>query len=124
VSVSPYEARGNFTTGAIYAPQNLSKLETAYKEEMAHAAAQGFTEAQLRDAKGGLLQDRKLERAQNAQLADTLTTRLDVDRTLAYDKKVDDAIAAVTLDQANAAFRKYVDPAKLTSVRAGDFNKK
>ncbi|HST01137.1 MAG TPA: pitrilysin family protein [Usitatibacter sp.] len=124
ISVSPYETRGSFTTGAIYAPQNLPKLETAYKEEMAHAATQGFTEAQMRDAKSGLLQERTLERAQNAQLADTLTDRLDVDRTLAYDKKVDDAIAAVTLDQVNAAFRKYVDPSKLTSVRAGDFNKK
>ena len=124
VTASPYEARGSFTTGAIYAPQNLGKLEKAYQEEMAHAATQGFTEAQLRDAKGGLLQERTLSRAQDAELADALTDRLDVGRTLAFDKKVDEAIAAVTLAQVNEAFRKYVDPAKLTSVRAGDFAKK
>jgi zinc protease len=122
--VSPYEARASFITGAIYAPQNLAKLEKAYQEELAHAATQGFAEAQLRDARMGLLQERTLSRAQDAELADTLTDRLDVDRTLAYDKKVDEAIATVTLAQVNEAFRKHVDPAKLTTVRAGDFAKK
>jgi zinc protease len=124
VTVSPYEARASFTTSAIYAPQNLARLEKAYKEELALAAAKGFTEERLRDAKTGLLQARTLQRAQDAQLADTLTDRLDVDRTLAFDKKVDADIAAVTLAQVNAAFRKHVDPEKLTTVRAGDFTKK
>jgi len=36
---------------------------------------------------------------------------------------LDRAIAAVTLEQANAAFRKYVDPAKLATVYAGDWTK-
>ncbi|HXF81008.1 MAG TPA: pitrilysin family protein, partial [Usitatibacter sp.] len=124
ITVSQYESRGSFTTSAIYAPQNLARLEKAYQEELALAATQGFAEARLRDAKAGLLQARTLQRAQDAQLADTLTDRLDVDRTLAFDKKIDADIAAVTLDQANAAFRKYVDPARLTTVRAGDFAKK
>jgi zinc protease len=124
VTVSPYEPRASFTTAAIYAPQNLGRLEKAFEEELAHAAAQGFTEAQLRDAKSGLLQERTLSRAQDAELADTLTDRLDVDRTLAFDKKVDADIAAATLAQVNAAFHKYVDPARLTTVRAGDFEKK
>jgi zinc protease len=123
LTVSPYEQRGSFTIGAIYAPQNLARLEKAYDEELASAATQGFSEEKLRDAKSGLLQARTLQRAQDAQLVDTLTDRLDVDRTLAYDKKVDADIAAVTLAQVNAAFRKYVDPAKLTTVRAGDFAK-
>jgi zinc protease len=37
---------------------------------------------------------------------------------------IERAIAATTLQQANAAFRKYVDPAKLVRVYAGDFSKK
>jgi len=123
LTVSPYEPRASFTIGAIYAPQNLARLEKAYDEELAAAATQGFSEEKLRDAKNGLLQARTLARAQDAQLADTLTDRLDVDRTLAYDKKMDAEIAAVTLAQVNAVFRKYVDPAKLTTVRAGDFTK-
>jgi zinc protease len=32
-------------------------------------------------------------------------------------------IAAVTADQVSAAFRKYVDPAQMTVVKAGDFKK-
>jgi zinc protease len=32
-------------------------------------------------------------------------------------------IQALTLDQINAAFRKYLDPAGVTIVKAGDFKK-
>jgi len=42
---------------------------------------------------------------------------------MAYQEKVDRAIEALTLEQANAAFRKYIDPAKLASAYAGDFAK-
>ena len=36
---------------------------------------------------------------------------------------VDRAIGAVTVAEANAAFRKYLDPAKLVAIYAGDFAK-
>jgi zinc protease len=52
-----------------------------------------------------------------------LAQRSDYDRTLAFDAKVDQAIETVTLEQVNAAFKKYIDPSKLTTVRAGDFAK-
>jgi zinc protease len=123
VSVSQYEPRSNINISAIYAPQNVSKLEKAYGEELALVVSQGFNEEKLKDAKSGLLQARTLNRAQDGALASMLTDRLDVDRTLAFDKKVDADIAAVTLPQVNAAFKKYIDPAKLTTVRAGDFAK-
>ncbi|HEY4998973.1 MAG TPA: hypothetical protein VII36_07515, partial [Usitatibacter sp.] len=77
----------------------------------------------LKDAKTGLLQERLLARAQDASLASTLAEELLLDRTLAFDAKIDNDISAVTLEQVNAAFRKYFDPAKLVTVRAGDFAK-
>jgi zinc protease len=44
-------------------------------------------------------------------------------RTLMYDEQLEAKIQALTLDQVNTAFRKYMDPAMLTIVKAGDFKK-
>jgi zinc protease len=118
-----YDKRTTFNVFAIYAPQNLAKLEAAFHEEMARVYKDGFPAERLADAKSGLLQARQLSRAQDSVLASQLNERLDIDRTLAFDQKIDRDIAAVTLEQANAVFRKYIDPSKLTTVRAGDFAK-
>ena len=44
-------------------------------------------------------------------------------RTLLYDEQQEARIQALTLEQINAAFRKYLDPAGVTIVKAGDFKK-
>ena len=84
---------------------------------------EGFTADELKDAKAGLLAQRRLARAQDAGLANAMAFYLELNRTMEYQAKVDRAIEAVTLEQANAAFRKYIDPAKLSTVYAGDFAK-
>lgn len=122
-NTNSFDKRTTFTVYAIYAPQNLAKLEKAFQEVGAKAYGEGFTAERLKDAKSGLLQQRRLSRAQDSSLADVLTTRSEFDRTLAFDAKVDAAIEAATLEQVNAVFHKYFDPAKLTTVRAGDFAK-
>ena len=38
-----------------------------------------------------------------------------------WDEQLDAKLEAVTLDQVNAAFRKYVDPALVSIVKGGDF---
>ena len=40
-----------------------------------------------------------------------------------YDEQQEAKIQAFTVEQINAAFRKYVDPAAVTIVKAGDFKK-
>jgi zinc protease len=50
-------------------------------------------------------------------------SNLYVGRTFAFSKQVEDRIQALTPAEVIAAFRKYVDPAKLTIVKAGDFAK-
>ena len=44
-------------------------------------------------------------------------------RTLAWDAEFEKKIAALTPEQINAAMRRYIDPAKITIVKAGDFAK-
>ncbi|HET6263747.1 MAG TPA: pitrilysin family protein, partial [Usitatibacter sp.] len=123
MQASSFEPHAVWTAYAIYAPQNVKRLEDAFREELARAHRDGFTPQQLQDGKNGLLQARRLSLAQDRDLATSLTGQLETGRTMEYVAGIDRAIEAVTLEQVNAAFRKYVDPQKLVLVYAGDFRK-
>lgn len=109
---------------AIFAPQNLAKVEAAFKDELARALKDGYTATELAEAKNGLLNNRRLARAQDVRLAAALANNLHLDRTFAISQKVDDAIAAATLEQVNAALRKYIKPDSLVLGVGGDFKPK
>ncbi|MGZ5036536.1 MAG: M16 family metallopeptidase [Usitatibacter sp.] len=123
MAASPFEPHGTLTAFAIYAPQNLAKLDASIQEEMARIQREGFTPEQVAAAKTGLLQARSLARAQDNSLVGMLVDRSFAGRTLAYDSKLDRDIEAVTPGEANAAFRKYFDASRFVTVRAGDFAK-
>ena len=64
--------------------------------------------------------------AQNAQdnvLAGTWTGLLYLNRTFAFSKELDNKISTLTAADLQAAIKKYLDPAKITIVKAGDFAK-
>ena len=44
-------------------------------------------------------------------------------RTLQWDAKLEAAVAALTLEQVNAAFKRHVNPAAISFVKGGDFKK-
>ena len=123
LNVSPYERSASWTASAIYAPENRKRLQQGFDEEIAGASKGGFTAEQLADAKKGLLNARRLQRAQDGALAGTLASELELGRTMEFDAKIDAAIESLTLEQVNAAFKKYVDPSRLVTVYAGDFAK-
>jgi zinc protease len=123
MNVGPLDKAGTFTTFAIYAPQNASRLETAFHEEIARALKDGFTQQEVDEAKKGYLESRKVQRAQDATLARTLATELFIHRTMQWDAQFEQKVAALTLDEVNAALRKWIDPARITIIKAGDFAK-
>ncbi len=114
---------GSFTISAIAAPQNLKRLDAAIAEELARARKDGFTAAELANAKSGLMQQRVQNRADDGALAAGWTTYLYQSRTFAWSKQFEQKLMGVTLAQMNAAFRKAIDPAKLSVVMAGDVKK-
>jgi zinc protease len=119
--VSELDRAGSFTASAIFAPQNLSRLEVAFKEELERARKDGFTEEELRGAKSGWLQERKVQRGNDSKLAQDLANYLFLNRTYAWDAQLETKVEAVTPEQAHAALKKYIDPARLTVVTAGSF---
>ncbi|MBO0721398.1 MAG: insulinase family protein, partial [Blastocatellia bacterium] len=123
LQASPLDKNGNFTGFAIYAPQNAAKVETAVKEEIARALKDGFTAEEIKTAKDGWLQSRQVARGQDKELASKLRTCAFLNRTLEWDAEFEKKVEALTSEQITSTLRKYLDPAKLSIIKAGDFAK-
>jgi zinc protease len=114
---------GMFAISAIAAPQNLARVDAAVREELVRAVKDGFTAAELAGAKSGLMQQRIQTRTDDGALAAGWTSYLYRGRTFEWSAEFERRLMAVTLPQLNAAFRKALDPAKLSVVMAGDQSK-
>jgi zinc protease len=108
---------------AISAPQNTEKVELAFKDEVNKAIKDGFTLTEVVAAKSGVLQQRLQARAQDGSLAGGLASNAYLGRTYAFSKAVEDKIEALKAEDVSAAFRKHIDPTKITFIKAGDFAK-
>ncbi len=123
IQISALDESGRFTANAIYAPQNVDKLEAAFKDEIARMLKEGFTAAEVEAAKLGYLQSRQVSRAQDNELAGRLNNYLFLGRTLQWDADLDAKLKALTPEQISAAMKRHIDPAKITIIKSGDFAK-
>ncbi len=123
INISAMDEYGRFTAQAIYAPQNVSKLEAAFKEEIARMLKDGFTAEEVEAAKSGYLQSRQVSRAQDNELASRLNNYLFFGRTLQFDADLDAKLKALTPEQIAEAMRRHIDPSKITIIKSGDFAK-
>ncbi len=114
---------GSFGAFAIYNPENVTKLEAAFKDEIAKVLKDGFTEEEIKAAKSGWLQSQQVSRSQDRELASRLAGNLFNGRTMAFSADLEKKVGALTGDQILAAMRKFIDPAKINIVKAGDFAK-
>ena len=113
----------SFRVSAIFAPQNRARVEQAIREELARAAREGFTAAEVRDAARAYVEQRRLARTQDRALAARIGEYSFVGRTFAWDVAFEAKLASLTAAEVNAAVKKYVDPSRLAVVAAGDFKK-
>jgi zinc protease len=123
LSGSALDSAGSFQTYAIYAPENAARLEAAFKEEIDRVLKDGFTPDEVTEARTGWLQSRQVSRSQDPVLVSQLGENAFIGRDLSFDKRMEARVAALTPAQVNAAIKKFLDPGKITIVRAGDFNK-
>jgi len=75
----------------------------------------------LADAKKSMLEETKISLAQDGALSGTLLGQLATGRTMDYTAQRLAKIEATTLEEVNAAVRKYMDWSRLVQVHAGDF---
>jgi zinc protease len=123
LQVQAQDRFGMWIANAILAPQNVERVQIAFREEIDRAIKEGFTAAEIEQFRGGYLQLRSQQRANDNELVGTLVARRFTGRTMTYDEEFEKKIAALTPAEVNAALKKYIDPKRIIIVRAGDFVK-
>lgn len=121
LNASPLDEDGSFGVFAIYNPENSARLLAALREELAKVIATGFSANELRDAQTGWLQGRNLSRSQDRELMGRLASYLYLQRTLEWDQDFEQRVAALTADEVQAAFVRWITPESLSIIEAGDF---
>lgn len=114
---------GRLMINAIYNPLNESKVIRGVDEELARFVREGVTADELDKARNGLLRQRETGRSSDAALAGMLSSQLEENRTMKFEAEIDARMKSLTVEAVNEAIRKYLDPAKLIVVTAGDFKK-
>ena len=122
-SAGTLDASGIFQGYAIYAPENLEKLEIAFKEEIQKVLDEGFTAEEVEAAKAGWLQGRSVNRSQDNYLASVLSNNLFLERSILKEQELEDQIKALTPAQIQEAMKRHIDLNKMSIVKAGEFTK-
>jgi zinc protease len=117
------DAVGAWIAFAIYAPENLGRLQSAFQEELKLALDKGFTAEEIQAAKTSWLQSQASSRAQDRELASRLSSNLFNGRSMAFQSDLEKKVQALGSDEILAALKKRLDPSKLNMVAAGDFAK-
>ena len=94
---------------------------SSFTDELAKTLAGGFTADEVAQAKIAIRDQRIVGRSQDQGVLRLIADRAEFDRTLKWDEDIDAKIQALTADQINAAFRRHIDAASLSIVKAGDF---
>jgi zinc protease len=121
ISARPLDEIGTLGASAIYAPQNMSRLVAAFREELELAVREGFTAEEVAAAKQGWLQSRDVGRSTDGQLLNTINNGLFTERTMADAEDLEARVRAVTAAQVLAAMQKWIDPSKVSIAVGGDF---
>jgi zinc protease len=102
-------------------PANTPKVEFSFMDELAKTLKEGFNAAEVATAKKAYLDGQFVSRSQDAALLGLLAQHEQLGRTLKWDQDLEAKIQSLTPEQITAAFRKYINPARISIVKAGDF---
>jgi len=119
----PIERSGFFFAGALAAPTNMDKAMTSMLAELEGMVKSGVRDQEVADAKKsyGKLWESRI--ADDEFVVSELGQGLFLERTFAYWKDLNGKIERLSPAQIDAAARQFIDPGKLSKVRAGDLNK-
>ncbi|MEO7252951.1 MAG: insulinase family protein [Casimicrobium sp.] len=123
VSIPDYGDNAYFGVQGTYAPINRDRVIKALREETDSALKDGFTTDELERNRANAMQARQQSRSSDDSVANALLMQMDLNETFADSASRDAQLKAVTLQQVNDAFRKYVKPEAWLIGLAGDFAK-
>jgi zinc protease len=124
LSVGDLDKVSQFGMGASCKPDAIDKVDKAALEELRRVIKDGVTEAEVKLAITATLENMRLERGKDAQLASMLREGLHLGRTFAWEAELESKIASVTVADVNRVVAARLSPERLVIIRAGDFSKK
>jgi zinc protease len=102
-------------------PANTPKVEFSFMDELRKTLKEGFNDSEVTVAKKAYLDAQFVSRSQDVALLSLLAQHEQLGRTMQWDQDLEAKIESLTPQQITAAFRKYIDPAQMSIVKAGDF---
>ncbi|MFH6997196.1 M16 family metallopeptidase [Flavobacterium sp. FlaQc-57] len=105
-------------------PTKKNAVETAAKEEISKALKDGFTAEELKSNLVSWLNERKTRLGNDVTLMALTNAYLQYGTPLDDYDALESKVKALKVDEVNTALKKYLSLDKMTSVYAGDFNKK
>lgn len=116
-------ASSNWYVYAIFNPKYKNRLDSVLENELNSVLKNGFKEDEFRKCLNSWITDRQtqlsLDNVLASMLADYLNEGKDLDFYLEYESRA----RKLSLEQVNAALRKYILPSRITMIYAGTFNK-
>ena len=122
-NASSYDENATFGAYAICAPENLARVEVGFKEELAKVLDKGFTQQELNDARTGILQNSRIDRAKDGRLVRTLSGNIDLNRTMQWDKNYEKAVMDLSVEDVNTAVKRHLSMEGISIIKAGDSKK-
>ena len=106
-----------------FAPENVLKVENAFKEELALLLQDGFNKEELEIAKSAFLQENLIGRTSDNSLAGLFVRQAELGRTMQRDIDLENAVRNATVEHLNTVFRKWINPSSISYFKSGDFKK-
>jgi zinc protease len=114
-------AAGPLTIRAGINPANVDRAVASIDDEIVRLTRDGLTQKELDDSRKFLIGSIPRALETNAAIANFVQTAEFFGLGLDYDARLPDLLSAVTLDQANSAARRVLDPDRATVVIAGPY---
>ncbi|MCF7561044.1 insulinase family protein [Sabulilitoribacter multivorans] len=122
VDSNPKDKKSSILVYAIYAPENASKVQKGFSEEIERFIKDGITEEELKVAVNSWVQGQNVSRAKDNELANTINNNLYYDRDMMFYKNVEDKVTSLTVEDVNKVIKKYFKTFdNWTVINAGDF---
>ena len=105
-------------------PTKKNAVETAAKEEISKALKDGFTAEELKSNLTSWLNERKTRLGNDGTLIALTNSYLQYGTPLEDYDTLESKVKVLKIEEINAVLKKYISLDKMTSIYAGDFNKK
>lgn len=109
---------------AFFNPTKKNEVNKALKEEVSKAVKDGFTEEEFKSNLNSWLTARKTNLGTDGALMGLVNQQLQYGVPLEDYDALETKVKALKVNQVNDVLKKYINEDKMTSVFAGDFNKK